>query len=137
MQHLSGGVDDIIALVGSTGDLAASANKIIQKVRPHIGIVRAVVEDKGFEPMMVRVKTIVEIEDAKARARQGLPPAPPRKPEDMPTSMKGGIGLERYVPLVDKYIFLLRNPVAGYAAIAGFLGLFVGAGYLLGKRAAK
>jgi hypothetical protein len=109
----------------------------LQKVRPHIGIVRAVVEDKGFGPLMARVKTIVEIEDAKARTRQGLPPAPPRKPEDVPASMKGGIGLSRYVPLVDTYIFLLRNPVVGYGAIAGVLGLFVGAGYLLGKRAAK
>lgn len=137
MQHLSGGVEDIISLVGGAGDLAASANTILQKVRPHIGIVRAIVEDKGFVPLMTRVKTIVAIEDAKVRARQGLPPAPPRKPEEVPASMKGGIGLSRYVPYVDAYIFLLRNPVAGYGAIAGFLGLFVGAGYLLGKRAAK
>jgi len=99
--------------------------------------VRAIVEDNGFAPLMTRVKTIIDIEDAKARTRQGLPPAPPRKPEQVPTSMKGGIGLSRYVPLVDKYIFLLRNPIAGYGAIAGFLGLFVGAGYLLGKRTAK
>jgi hypothetical protein len=131
---LVGTFEDLAALASDLPAVASSAVAIIKKVKPKIGLVRAIVDDPGFLPVLDRVQQIVVIEDAKARKAQGLAPAPPPKAGEPPKSMKGGIGLKRAVPVLDGYIYVLQNPWAAYAGVAAFLGLFVGAGYMLGKR---
>lgn len=54
-----------------------------------------------------------------------------------PTQAKLGIGLCKVVPALRGVVFVRENPVVGWALVAGFLGIFVGIGYRLGKRTKK
>lgn len=55
-----------------------------------------------------------------------------------PTQAKLGIGLCKALPLINGVVYLRENPIVAVAGLAGFLGIFVYAGYKIGiKRGAK
>lgn len=51
-----------------------------------------------------------------------------------PTQAAPGIGLCKVVKPLEFVVFVRNNPIVGWGMIAGFLGIFVGIGYKIGKR---
>lgn len=50
-----------------------------------------------------------------------------------PGTSKPGIGLNRFVTPLQTYVKMRRNPIIGYAALAGIVSIPVMIGYILGK----
>lgn len=118
--------DDILTLGGEAPAVIGSIAKIVKTVGPALSTVRVIVEDPAFPQVVLRIKTLGEIEAASA-AKPASGPAPAPSPPV-------GIGLHRALPILDAVIYARRNPWAPWAVGAGLLFVIGGIGYRLGRR---
>jgi len=120
MAQLRGITDDLLTLINQGPAVAQNLAAIIRRVNPYIGTVRRVVDDPAFPTLMQRVQTITNMTPSSGGGGGG----------------GGSIGLAKAVPLLDGYIYALRNPWAPWLAGLGILALIGGVGYRMGQRKA-
>lgn len=115
---LRGTTEDILTLINQGPAVTQNLAAIIRRVNPYIGTVRRVVDDPAFPTLMQRVQTITDM------------------PSSGGGSGGGSVGLAKAVPILDGYIFALRNPWAPWLVGLGILAVIGGVGYRMGQRKA-
>jgi len=124
-MQLKGFADDLAALASKGPAFASDVLAVINRVSPYLGTVRAVVDDPAFPTVMQRIQTIADLEATSSSGGSSSVPSTPSKT---------GVGLTRAVPLLDAYIYVRRNPWAGWLAIGGAIAVIGGIGYRMGTR---
>lgn len=124
MTQLAGVAEDVTALLSRGPTFARNAVEVIDKIGPHLGTVRRVVDDPAFATVMARIKTLADME-AGGSSSTPTTPTPPSKT---------GIGLKRAVPILDVVIYARRNPWIALVIGGGVVAMIAGVGYRLGQR---
>lgn len=123
---------DLIELAKETPGAVSGLVNVIKKIKPVLPTVQLVVDDPAFPVVVQQIRTLHDIEVARAAAS---PPTPtPGFPTPTTTPATAGVGLDKAVPILNAVIYARRNPWAPWAFGAGVLLLIGGVGYRLGKR---
>lgn len=122
-------VDDVAQLAQYGPTVVSQVVGILGKIQPLLPTVKLVLDDPAMPQVVERIKILAAIEAAR-----------PKPPGTVVTaSMPGagaGVGLHQAILPLDALIYVRRNPWALPVGVAAFLGIFVGLGYMLGKRKA-
>ncbi len=94
---------DVVALAQNAPGMIGDLRVIVDKIGPHMGTVRHVMEDPALGAVIARVETIRSMEPPSSSA--GGAPV--------------GIGLHRLLGPLDAYIWVRRNPWVPWAVGLG------------------
>ncbi len=86
--------------------------------------VRYIIEDPALPKITGLIIELQKIEQPR-RTTTTTTPTPPRVP---------GIGLNKLVTPLKGFVYIRRNPLAGYALLGGILSVPFPIGYLVGRR---
>lgn len=118
------GLTEDLATISSRGPAVISEiATVLRQIGPYTDTLVRIVNDPALPQFMQRIEAIDALEPSTSTGGPSTPAA----------SDKSGVGLKSFVPLLDAYIFVKKNPFVPWLVGAGFVFLLGGIGYRLGQ----
>jgi len=127
---------DLATLIRKAGAALPQAVKVIDKGLAYLPTILAVVEDPALPSLVQRIQTLRSM----SKPTTAAPPRPGAYVPPTTTSSAPavhGVGLSKIVPLIDKYIWVRRNPAVVVGVGLGGVAALVGVGFLIGRRRSR
>jgi hypothetical protein len=110
------------ALGASAAEVATTVQNLVKTLGPGLNVAAGVINDPAFPTVLARLKTIKQLAEQEA-ARRGAS-----------STASVGLGLKKFVPPLDAYIYIQRKPwvlpvgAAAALTIPFLLGFWLGRG---------
>lgn len=130
-RQLGADITDLSSLISSAPGMINRVVGIVSKAQPYLDVAESIVDDPALPDFMSRIRTIRSLNNP------GTPATPPAPAADGSLPPVVPVGLTKFMPAVDGYIWARQHPWIVPLVGVGVIGVLGGAGFLLGRWYAK